>query len=85
MGELSVAGIGTFEYDPTMDDEGKEKQCYIMDGRNIRLRPMEGEDNKVLTPERPYDYMVFLKSMTWTGALETRQQNCHAIVAVTGN
>jgi hypothetical protein len=85
MGELSIAGIGTFEYDPTMDDEGDEKKCYIMDGRMIRLRPMEGEDNKVLTPERPYDYMVFLKSMTWTGALETRQQNCNAIVAVDGN
>ena len=82
MGALSISDLGTFEYDPTMDDEGLAAKCYVYDSRHVRLRPMEGEDNKVLTPERPYDYMVFLKSMTWTGALETRMQNCNAIFTV---
>jgi len=53
-----------------------------MDGRRLRLRPMEGEDDKTLKPERPYDYMVFLKSMTWTGALVSNQENCHAILEI---
>lgn len=82
MGEVRVGDLGTFEYDPTMDDEGLSKKCYVMDGRRVRLRPMEGEDNKTLTPERPYDYMVFLKSMTWTGALESIQQNANGIFAI---
>ena len=79
MGSISIPEIGTFEYDPTLDDIGRSKTCYVMDMRRLRLRPMEGEDDKTLKPERPYDYMVFLKSMTWTGALASNQQNCHAI------
>lgn len=82
MGSLSIGDLGTFEYDPTMDDEGMSKLCYAMDSRRVRLRPMEGEDNKTLTPERPYNYMVFLKSMTWTGAFEVTQMNANAIFAV---
>lgn len=82
MGGLSIADLGTFEYDPTMDDEGMSKLCYVIDTRRVRLRPMEGEDNKLLTPERPYDYMVFLKSMTWTGGLEVTQMNANGIFAV---
>jgi len=79
MGDLSVQGLGVFTYDPTLDDLDFEKRCYAIDGRRLRLRPMEGEDNKTITPERPYNYMVFLKSMTWTGALEVTQMNAHAI------
>lgn len=82
MGSMSIPELGTFDYDPTMDDEGMSKDCYVLDSRRLRLRPMEGEDNKTLTPERPYDYMVFLKSMTWTGALESTQQNAHGIFSV---
>lgn len=79
MGSIAIPELGTFEYDPTLDDLGLSKRCYAMDMSKIRLRPMEGEDDKTLKPERPYDYMVFLKSMTWTGALESRMQNCNAI------
>ena len=43
---------------------------------------MDGEDNKVLNPERPYDYAVFLQSMTFTGALTSDQLNCHAVWSV---
>lgn len=82
MADISLRGVGTFEYDPTMDDEGLSKYCFELDTRRIKLRPMEGEDNKVLTPERPYQYMVFLKSMTWTGALQALQLNCHAVFSV---
>ena len=83
MADVSMRGVGNFEYDPTLDDLGMDNYCYEFDSRRIRLRPMEGEENKIINPERPYQYMVFLKSMTWTGALQATQLNCHAIWSCT--
>jgi len=71
-----------FEYDPTLDSLGRSKFAYFIDGRRLTLRPMAGEDDKVRAPERPYQYLVFLRSMTWTGALEATQLNCHEIMEV---
>jgi hypothetical protein len=81
MGGVHITGMGKFEYDPTLDSTpfAASKRCYVMDGRRIRLRPMEGEDNKILSPERPYQYLVFLHSMKWTGALEATQLNSNGI------
>jgi len=79
-------GIGTirldnlvFEYDPTLDDLGLSKRCYIIDTRRLRLRPMDGEDDKLSFPERPYDYAIMLKSMFWTGTLECNQLNAQGV------
>ena len=83
VGGLHISGLGRFEYDPTLDQLNLTKRCYVMDGRRLRLRPMEQEDNKVLTPERPYQYMVFLKTMTWTGALEVTQLNACGVYSIT--
>jgi hypothetical protein len=83
MGGVHITGMGKFEYDPTLDGPlNMSKRCFVMDGRRIKLRPMEGEDNKVLTPERPYQYLVFLHSMKWTGALEATQLNSNGVYAV---
>lgn len=75
MNKISVKGIGMFEYDPTLDDLGLAKQCFVLDSRRLKLRPMEGEENKTLSPARPYQYMVLLKSMTDTGGLMVNQLN----------
>lgn len=80
--QLRMRGLGTFVYDPTLDDLGYSKRCYIIDTRRIQLRPMEGEDNKVLSPTRPYDYAVFLKSMTWTGAFTCKHLNANGVYSV---
>jgi len=82
VGGLHITGLGAFEYDPTMDSLGLQKYCYILDGKKLQLRPMEEEDNKILTPERPYQYMVFLKSMTWTGGLTVKQLNGNGVYSV---
>jgi hypothetical protein len=82
LANISLRGVGVFEYDPTLDDLGLTKYCFEFDSRRLKLRPMEGEDNKVLTPERPYQYMVFLNSMTWTGALQCVQLNAQAIFSI---
>ena len=80
--KFKLMGLGTFEYDPTLDDLGYSKYCYIMDNRRIKLRPMQGEDNKLRMPERPYNYFVFLKSMTWTGGMTCTQLNANAVYAI---
>jgi len=82
MGGVHITGMGKFEYDPTLDSLNSSKRAYIMDGRRIRLRPLEGEDNKVLSPERPYQYLVFLHSMKWTGALEATQLNANGVYGI---
>lgn len=80
--DVSLRGVGNFEYDPWLDDNGLTAYCYEIDSRRLRLRPMAGEANKLLNPERPYNYMVFLKSMTWTGCLTSNQMNCHGVFSV---
>ena len=82
MAKIKMRGLGTFEYDPTLDDLGYSKRCYIIDPTKIQLRPMTDEDGKVMTPERPYQYMVFLHTKTWTGALAAKQLNCHGVYEV---
>ena len=82
MAKINMLGLGTFEYDPTLDDLGYSKRCYIMDTTKLRLRPMEGEDNKLAVPARPYNYAVFFKSMFWTGGLECTQLNANGVYEV---
>lgn len=82
LADIKLRGVGAFEFDPTLDDLALSNYCFEFDSRRIKLRPMEGEDMKTLNPERPYQYMVFLKSMTWTGTLQFTQLNCHAVFTV---
>jgi len=82
MNSVSMTGLGKFELDFTLDNRGEANRCYVWDSRRIQLMPMTGEENKVLVPERPYNYMVFFRSITWTGGLVCRQENCNAIFAV---
>lgn len=82
MADISLRGVGNFEYDPTLDDMGMANYCFEFDSRRLMLQPLEGEDNKVLNPERPYNYAVFIQSMMFTGALTCNQLNCHAVWSV---
>lgn len=80
--QIRMRGVGKFEYDPTLDDLGLAKRCYVIDSRRLKLYPMANEDNKVLHPERPYNAAVYLQSMTWTGGLCVNQLNCHGIYEI---
>lgn len=75
LADISMRGVGRFQYDPTLDDLGLENRCYFIDRKNVFLDVMEGEDRKVHTPERPYDQYALHRSMTWTGALVGKQLN----------
>lgn len=82
MAKIRMRGVGTFEYDPTMDDIGLSKFAYFLDGRRLKLRPMEGEDMKTLNPTRPYNYLVFLKNVTWTGGMVLTQPNAQGVYEI---
>lgn len=87
---LTITGIGTFQYDPTLDDLQAilgggidfKKRCYIIDTNAICLYAMEGEDNKVHAPARPHDQYALFRSMTWTGALAVNRMNSSAVHAI---
>ena len=80
--EISLKGLGTFTWEPMLDQLGESKRCYILDSRRIKVRPMEDEDDKTLTPVRPYNYLVFLHNITWTGTMTTQQLNAHGVYAI---
>ena len=82
MAKISQVGFVTYEWEPMLDDLGEGKRCYIMDSRRLKLRPMEDEDDKVLNPERPYNYAVFLHNLTLTSAMAATQLNCHGVYAI---
>ena len=80
--EISLKGLGTFTWEPMLDQMGEGKRCYILDSRRIKVRPMQDEDDKTLTPTRPYNYLMFFHNITWTGAMTTTQLNCHGAYAL---
>lgn len=82
MADISLMGLGTFTWDPLLDDAGEGKRCYVLDSRRLKLRPMQDEDDKVTTPERPYNYMVFLKEMTLTAVMTCNQLNGQGVYAI---
>lgn len=82
MTKISQVGFVSYEWEPMLDDIGESKRCYILDSRRLKLRPMEDEDDKRLSPERPYDYAVFLQNLTLTAAMTATQLTCHGVYAI---
>jgi len=88
--KLSLNGIGTVVYDPTLDDLQTiiggaidySKRCYFIDTDAIQLYAMEGEDNKVHAPARPEDKYALYRSMTWTGGTVVKRMNSCGVYAV---
>ncbi len=82
MADIRMRGVGAFMYDPTLDDLGYSKFCYMIDQRYLKLRPMQGEAYKKHTPARPHDQYVLYKGLTWTGTLECKKRNAHGVYEV---
>ncbi|MFY9292820.1 MAG: phage major capsid protein [Methylorubrum rhodinum] len=73
-------GGNVFTYDPTLDDLGLSKRCYVLDMRSgPRLYYMAGEKNKKASPPRPYDRYVLYRGLTSTAVMAARQLNTSAI------
>jgi hypothetical protein len=71
-----------FEYDPTLDDEGLAKYCYVLDTRRIKPMAIEGESMKKHNPARPETKYVFYRALTWVGGLMCNQRNCHGVYSI---
>lgn len=83
--DLSVADVmwkgNKIQYDPTLDDLGKSKYCYVIDPRRIFPMVVEGENMKKHTPARPENKYTFYRAMTWVGGLVCNQRNAHGVYA----
>lgn len=75
LADISMRGVGTFQYDPTLDDLGFADRAYFIDMNAIQLRPMMNEDKVMHNPARPFNQYVLYRAMTWTGGLVASQLN----------
>jgi len=88
--DISVGGIRwkdvDFMYDPTMDGTiggvNRTKYAYLIDERNLKLRPLKGDDFKVHSPARPENQYVLNKGITWSGAITANSFNRHAVLQI---
>lgn len=74
-GAISMRGVGTVQYDPTLDDISRSDYAYFIDTSKFGLTVLEGRDRVRRTPERPYNQYVFLAAMTWAGCPHCWQRN----------
>lgn len=82
MAEVSMRGAGTFMYDPTLDDLGYSKYCFMIDTRHLFPYVMDGEDMKPHTPARPPEKYVMYRGITYTGLLVANKLNCHGVYKI---
>lgn len=83
IGQADAALKGTtFMYDPTLDDLGYAKYCYVIDTNAIYPMVMEGEDMKKHSPARPEDKYVLYRAMTWTGGVVCKQRNTSGVYSI---
>lgn len=82
LSDISMRGVGSFQYDPTLDDLGFSKRAYFIDLNAIQLMPMEGEDKKTHNPARPFNQYTLYRAMTWTGGMVARQLNSSGVYEV---
>lgn len=59
-----------------------EKRCYFVNGRHIKLRPIDGQDMITRKPPRAYDKYEYYWGLTWRGALTNNRSNAHAVLAI---
>lgn len=81
MADISFKGV-TFTYDPTLDDLGKGKYCYVLDSRFIKPKAIEGENNKKHNPARPENKYVFYRAQTYVGGLYCVKRNAQAVYSI---
>ncbi len=82
MADFSMRGVGTFQYDPTLDDLDRADYCYFIDERHLFPRVMSGQDMKKHTPARPANQYVLNRSVTHTLGLICDMRNAHGVYKV---
>jgi hypothetical protein len=55
----------------------------MINGRHLKLRPIEGQDMITRKPPRAYDKYEYYWGLTWRGAMTMNRSNAHAVLALT--
>jgi hypothetical protein len=79
--DIKFKGVN-FQYDPTLDDQGRSKYCYVLDTKHIYPMVIEGESMKKHSPERPAQQYLFYRALTWVGGLVCDQRNAQAVFSI---
>jgi hypothetical protein len=58
------------------------KRCYMINGRHLKLRPIEGQDMITRKPPRAYDKYEYYWGLTWRGAVTMNRSNAHAVLVL---
>jgi len=77
--DISMRGAGTFKYDPTLDDLGFTRRCYMIDQKHIQLYAMDDEWMKQHNPARPENKYVYYRAVTVTGGMTADQLNAQGV------
>lgn len=87
---LAFRGV-PIEWAPEFDDNfdgmvspsvGWTKRCYMLNLRDIKLRPLDGQDMVSRKPPRPHDRYVMYMALTWKGALTMNRSKSSAALAI---
>lgn len=88
---IELPGIGTIEYDPTLDDLGTikgdgvdySKRLYAIDvDQGFQLWAVDGEDERVHHPARPENQFVIYQSLTFAGGTGCFQLNGQGVYSI---
>jgi hypothetical protein len=53
-----------------------------MNGRHLKLRPIDGQDMVTRKPPRAYDRYEYYWGLTWRGAVTCNRRNAQAVLSV---
>lgn len=82
MSDISMRGVGTFVYDPTLDDLGYSKFCWMIDPSVLQMHVLDGDDFQMHAPARPPEKYVFYRGCTLTFGLIVKKLNAHGVYEV---
>lgn len=87
---IVIPGVGTIQYDPTLDDLGTikgdsvdySKRCYAIDTSAINLYHVQGEEMRTHTPSRPENKFAMYQSLTFAGGTCVNRLNGCGLFAI---
>lgn len=88
---IELPGIGTIEYDPTLDDLGTikgdgvdySKRLYAIDvDQGFQLWAVDGEAERIHTPARPENKMAMYRSLTFAGGTAAFRLNGQGVYSI---
>lgn len=79
--DIEFKGI-EMEYDPTLDDLGKAKYCYLLDTSAIHPMVIQGENMRKHNPSRPENKYVFYRAQTFAGGLVCKRRNSSGVYSI---